>query len=41
MNFKVRAYKYWKGLPADLRRIDKLEVFRSKIKEYDGITHVR
>ena len=40
-NFKVWAYKYWKTLPAELRCLDKLENFTSKIKEYDSIVHIR
>ncbi len=32
MNFKIRAYKYWKNLPTDLKSIDELDLFRARIK---------
>ena len=41
MNFKICAYRYWKGLPADLRSVDSLDTFRTNIKQYEGLMHVR
>ena len=41
MNFKIRAYHYWKGLPPELRRIEQLDTFKCDIKKYEGITHIR
>ena len=41
MDFKVRAYKYWKVLPPMIRCIDNLEVFRNEVKLFYGLVHVR